>query len=89
VTEQTLKLVVTYNQNENQYSLAAHNQTPEEVQSFPEQWSRHLREGLSFVVLDQMKRHRTEDAKACRACRDTVNRSDRFQPEPKFIRRKE
>lgn len=87
--QQPLKLIVAYDQNQNEYSLVAHNQTAEEVQSFLEQWSRHLREGHSFVVLDQVKRHATQKAQACRACRNTVTRSGRLQPQPKFIRRKE
>lgn len=87
--QQSLKLIVAYNQNQNEYSLVAHNQTAEEVQSFLDQWTPHLREGNSFVVLDQTKRHATEKAQACRACRNTVTRSARFQPEPKFKRRKE
>ena len=86
--QQAVKLIVAYNQNQNEYSLVAHNQTAEEVQSFLDQWSPHLREGHSFVVLDQTKRHATEEAQACRACRDTATRSGRLQPEPKFVRRK-
>ena len=88
MAEQTLKLIVAYNQNQNEYSLAGHNQTAEEVQSFLDQWLPHLREGHSFVVLDQTKRHATEEVQACRACRATVARSDRFQLQLKFIRRK-
>lgn len=84
-----VKVIVAYNQNENEYSLVAHNQSAEEVQTFLDRWTPHLREGHSFVVLDQVKRHATEKAQACRACRDTVTRSGRFQPQPKFIRRKE
>lgn len=87
--QQRPKLIVAYNQSDNEYSLVAHNQSPEEIQTFLDQWSRHLREGHSFVVLDQVRRHATEQAQACRACRDTVTRSGRFQPQPKFIRRKE
>jgi len=88
VTEQQpLKLIVAYNQSQNEYSLVAHNQTAEEVQSFLDQWSPHLREGHSFIVLDQTKGHATEKAQACRACRDTVTRSGRLQPQPKFVRR--
>lgn len=86
--EQPLKLIIGYNQNQNEYSLVAHNQSSEEVQSFLDQWSPHLREGHSFVVLDQTRRHATEKAQACRACRDTATRSGRLQPQAKFIRRK-
>lgn len=90
VTEQPLpKLIVALDRNENQCSLVAHNQTAEEAQAFLDQWSRHLREGHSFIVLDQTRRHVTEDAQRCRACRDTVARSAKLQPQPKFIRRKQ
>ena len=87
--KQSLKVVVAYDRNRNEYSLVAHNQTPEEVQSFLDQWERHLREGHSFLVLDQSKRHATEEAQRCRACRDTVARSAHIEPQPKFVRRTE
>lgn len=90
VTEsESLKLIVADDRNRNEYSLVAHNQTPEEAQSFLDQWTRHLREGNSFVVLDQTKRHATEEAQSCRACRDTVARSAHLEPQPKFVRRSE
>jgi len=89
VTEdRKLKLVVAYDRNRNEYSLVEHNQTSEEVQSFLNQWTRHLREGNSFIVLDQTRRHATEKAQSCRACRDTAARSARLEPQAKFIRRK-
>ncbi len=87
--KQLLKLIVAYDGNRNKYSLVAHNQTPEEAQSYLDQWSRHLREGNSFIVLDQTKRHMTEKAQSCRACRETVARSAHPEPQPKFIRRSE
>ena len=89
IETEVLKLVVAYDRNRNEYSLVAHNQTPEEAQSFLDQWSRHLREGHLFLVLDQTKRHRTEEAQKCRACRDTVARSGHLEPQPKFVRRHE
>ena len=90
MTEQeSLKLIVAYDRNGNEYSLAAHNQTPEEVRTFLDQWTRHLREGNSFVVLDQIKRHATEKAQSCRACRNTAARSAELQPQAKFVRRHE
>jgi hypothetical protein len=89
INQQPLKLVVAYDRNRNEYSLVAHNQTPEEAQSYLGQWSRHLREGNSFIVLDQTKRHVTEKAQSCRACRDTVTRSAHLEPQPKFKRRDE
>ena len=85
--EQKLKLVVAYDRNRNEYSLVEHNRTFEEVQSFLDQWTRHLREGNSFIVLDQTRRHATEKAQGCRACRATVARSARLEPQAKFIRR--
>ena len=83
------KLIIAHDRNGNEYSLVAHNQRPEEVQNFLDQWTRHLREGHSFVVIDQTRRHATEDAQLCRACRDTVARSAKLQPQPKFVRRKQ
>jgi hypothetical protein len=88
VTErQPLKLVVAYDRNRNEYSLVAHNQTPEEAQSFLDQWTRHLRPGSYLIVLDQAKQHQREEAQECRACREFVARSGHFEPQPRFIRR--
>jgi hypothetical protein len=90
VTDQpTLKLIAAYDRNQNEYSLVAHNQTAEEAQSYLDQWTRHLREGNSFLVLDQKKSHSTEKAQRCRACRNTVARSAKLEPQPKFVRRHE
>jgi hypothetical protein len=87
--KQQFKLVVTYDRNRNEYSIPAHNQTPEEVDGYVAAWSHHLRPGCSFIVLDQTKRHRTEEAKNCRACRETVTRSAHLEPQPKFVRNSE
>ena len=46
------KLIAACDSTRNEYSLVAHNQTSAEVQSFLDQWSPHLREGHSFLVLD-------------------------------------
>jgi hypothetical protein len=90
VTEkQTFKLVVGYDRNRNEYSLVAHNQTPDEAKTFLDQWTRHLRPDSSFIVLDQAMRHMTDDAQRCRACRETVVRSAHLEPQPKFKRRNE
>ena len=87
--KESLKLVVAYDRTHNECAVVAHNQTPEAAQSYLDQWSRHLRPECSFVVIDQTKHHQTEDAQKCRACRETVVRSARFQPQPTFKRRHE
>ena len=84
-----LKLVVTYDRNRNEYSIAAHNRTSEEADAVVAEWSHHLRPDCSFIVLVQIRRHRTEEAKDCRACRETVARSAHLQPQPKFVRTSE
>jgi hypothetical protein len=90
VTEkQKLKLIVAYDRNQNEYSLVAHNQAPDEVERYLEKWLHHLREGCSFIVIGQAKPHRAEEAQDCKACRETVARSAHLQPQPKFIRRSE
>ena len=87
--KQPLKLVVAYDHNRNEYSIVAHNRTPDEAEGHVAQWSSHLRPDCSFLVLAQTRRHQTEEAKDCRACRETVARSAHLEPQPKFIRRSE
>ena len=87
--QQQLKLVVAYDRNRNEYSIAAHNRTPEEAEGHVTQWSPHLRQDCMFMVLAQTRRHRTEEPQDCRACRETVTRSANLEPQPKFIRRSE
>ena len=87
--QQPMKLIVAYDRDRNEYSIAAHNQQAEEADRFLEKWSPHLRPESSFIVLAQAGRHETEDSQRCRACRDTVARSANLQPKPKFKRRKE
>jgi hypothetical protein len=87
IDQETLKLIVALDRIRNEYSLVAHNQTAEEAQSFLDQWTRHLREGHSFLVLDQTRGHATEKAQSCRACRETVARSAQLESQPKFVRR--
>jgi hypothetical protein len=84
-----LKLIVGYDRNRNEYSLVKHNQTSEEAQSFLDQWTQHVREGHSFIVLGQARPHRTEQVEDCKACRETVARSAHLEPQPKFKRRSE
>lgn len=86
---QHLKLVVAYDRNRNEYSLPAHNLTAVEASDYLNTWSHNLRDGCSLIVLDQIKRHRTEEAKNCRACRETVARSAHLEPQPKFVRSSE
>lgn len=87
--KQPLKLVVAYDRNRNEYSITAHNRTHEEAEACIVERSPHLRSGCSFIVLAQLRRHRTEEAKDCRACRETVARSAGLEPQPKFTRRSE
>jgi len=87
--KQLLKLIVAYDRNRNEYSIVAHNRTPEEAEGHGAQWTPHLRPGCSFIVLAQTRRHRTEQAQDCRACRETVASSAHLEPQPKFVRRSE
>lgn len=87
--KQTLKLVVAYDPNRNECSIVAHNQTQEEADRYAAEWSHHLRPNCTFMVLAQTRRHRTDEAQDCRACRETVARSAHLEPQPKFIRRSE
>ena len=59
--KQQLKLVVAYDRNRNEYSIAAHNRTQEEADAHVAQWSPHLRPDCTFMVLAQSRRHRTEE----------------------------
>jgi hypothetical protein len=87
--KQELKLIIAYDRNQNEYSLVAHNQSPDEAQHYLEKWRHHLREGCSLIVLGQAKHHRTEQPQDCKACRETAARSAHLQPQPKFKRRHE
>jgi hypothetical protein len=87
--QQPLKMVVAYDRNRNEYSIVAHNRTPEEADGHVAEWSSHLRTDCSFIVLAQTRRHRTEQAQDCRACRETVAHTAHLEPQPKFIRRSE
>jgi hypothetical protein len=87
--KQQLKLVVLYDRNRNEYFLDAHNQTPNQADSHVAELTPHLRPDCSYIVLVQTRRHRTEEAQDCRACRETVARSAHLEPQPKFKRRNE
>ena len=81
-----LKLVVLYDANENEYAMSAHNLSEEEAALVVSKWQQHFKPGCSLITLDQLKRHQTEDATRCRACRNTVARSANISPKPKFKR---
>jgi hypothetical protein len=89
IEQPPLKLIVAYDRGRNEYSIPAHNQTPEEAETYRNTWSTQLRPDCSFIVLDQSERHKEDDAQKCRACRHTVVRSANLQPQPKFRRRNE
>lgn len=84
--QQPLKLVVAYDRNRNEYSIAAHNLTKDEADAHISRWTPHLRPDCSFIVLDQVKAHHTNEPKDCRACRKIVARSAHLEPRPKFTR---
>ncbi len=81
-----LKLILSYDRTRNEYSLVAHNQSAEAADAHVAQYTPHLRDGCSFIVLVQGRPHRTAAAHACRACRETVARSTHLQPQPKLIK---
>ena len=83
-----LKLVVLYEADHNEYSISAHNQSAEDAQRIVDQWQPTRLAGVSPIVLDQSRRHQTQDAERCRACRDTVARSAHISPTPTLKRRK-
>lgn len=88
MTEQVeLKLVVTYDRTRNEYSIAAHNLSPEAADKIVEQWKSQLHPECSFIVLSQTREHRTDQPQDCRPCRRTVVRSAHLEPLPKFVRR--
>ncbi|MFY9561299.1 MAG: hypothetical protein WAQ52_13785 [Terriglobales bacterium] len=87
--KESLKLIVVYDHNRNEYSISAHNQSADEAQRFVEQWNPQLIAGCSLILLDQVRRHSAVHGRDCRACRETVARSAHLEPQPQFIRRKE
>lgn len=82
-----LKVVVLYDANRNEFAISSHNLSGDEAQRFVDQWQPHFKPGYSLILLDQSKRHKSEDAGTCRACRETVARSAHLSPTPKFKRR--
>ncbi len=83
----TLRLVVLYDANANEYSISAHNRTPEDAEQFIREWNPHLKPGYSLIPLEQRKAHKATDPQQCETCRDIVRRSSGLQPLPKFVRR--
>jgi hypothetical protein len=88
-TKERLKLVVLYDGNHNEYSVSAHNASPEQAQDAVARWNRHLRAGYSLIAIDQSRRHKATDPRDCRTCRKTVARSSNLSPKPKFVRREQ
>ncbi len=83
-----LQLIVLYTANANEYSLASHNQAPEQTERFIQELKPHLIPGSSLLTFDQKKAHKTVDAESCVACREIVRRTSGLEPLPKFRRRK-
>lgn len=84
-----LQLIVLYNQPVNEYSLTAHNQTPEQAEEFVRELKPRLEPGCSLLTLEQRATHKTGETQSCKTCRETVRRRSGLVPLPKFVRRKE
>ena len=89
MNETKFHLVIVYNAAENTYSLSEHNQPPDKAKQLVEEFNQHMKPGFTLITIEQRKVHKTEEVQACRACRETVQRSSGLQPLPKFVRRKE
>ena len=83
-----LAIVVLYNAAANDYSIAAHNQSPVDAERLRAEYNPHLKPGFSLISIEQERHHKAPDAQTCRACRDAVRRNSGLEPSPKFIRRK-
>jgi len=79
-----LKIAICYHPEKNQYSVLFHNLTAEKAAEVETGRS----DVLPVLIVEQRKRHSTEDAQNCRACREDVKRSSGLTPNPKFKRRK-
>lgn len=84
-----LHLVVLYNASMNEYSLSAHNQTPEQAEQVMQELNPRLEPGCTLITLDQRATHKTGEPQSCKTCRETVRRRSGLQPLPKFIRRQD
>ena len=78
------KLVILYDNRENQYMICDHNLTPEMAS---EEADMYKNQNLSVFTINQRGRHRAADAQACQACRNEVERSSGLAPTPQFKRR--
>jgi UDP-glucose 6-dehydrogenase len=65
MTDSTLKLVIVLDPETQGFKPNAHNLAASEALTLAEQFSN---ENRTAKVLDQEERHRTSDAKKCRAC---------------------
>ena len=65
-----LHLIVLYNAPMNEYSLSAHNQTPEQAEQFVRELKPRLEPGSSLITLDQRAAHKTDEAQSCKTCRE-------------------
>lgn len=79
-----LKIAICYYADKNQYSVLFHNLTAEKAAEV----EKGRIDVLPVLIVEQQKRHSTEDAQNCRACREDVKRSSGLNPTPKFKRRK-
>ena len=79
-----LKIAICYYADKNQYSVLFHNLTAEKAAEVETGRS----DVLPVLIVEQQKRHSTEEAQNCRACREDVKRSSGLNPSPKFKRRK-
>ncbi len=78
-----LKLAISYHPEKNQYSVLFHNLTEKAAEV-----EKGRIDVLPVLIVEQRKRHSTEDAQNCQACREDVKRSSGLTPTPKFKRRK-
>jgi len=83
----SLRLVVLYDANRNQYSLLAHNQSQEEANRIVEEQTAAECSGVRLIVLVQEKRHRVVDPENCQSCRGIAEDSAHLSPNPQFTRR--
>lgn len=82
-----LKLLIVYDAERNEYSIAAHNRQPGEAAQYVEEWTEHLRPECRFLTFDQTRPH-SREPNDCRACRELVRHVSGLTPQPKFTRRK-